>query len=281
MRLLGSMPMVISNEVLGCYQYSAAKDLLLASGFFAEMRSIFIGHTVPDGRVWWWDSLVYNIGPFFCIHGVEFEPFLQAGFGVGPDRFYGTFRHADAAVDAFVWMDDEHILALVETVHRTHLYAVHVFALYAGFDDDKGHFRAQTASDSQHPSQLRNAGRAPSLQPSGTELTSARSSLFARDGGRDPGDAMTAVETVGKVTAPDSCHIYPKFQNDRGMSEIRIGAKEFECIGQSPPQDHPHVFLEMGNQDRILCPYCNTLFRFDPSLETFESKPAESLFGSH
>src|SRR6185437_6174647 len=54
--------------------------------------------------------------------------------------------------------------------------------------------------------------------------------------------------------------------NDRGLAEIRIGAKEFECIGQSPPQDHPHVFLEMGSQNEILCPYCSTLFRFDISL---------------
>jgi uncharacterized Zn-finger protein len=53
--------------------------------------------------------------------------------------------------------------------------------------------------------------------------------------------------------------------------------KEFECIGQSPPQDHPHVFLEMGDRDKILCPYCSTLYRFDASLATFESHPAESL----
>jgi len=25
-------------------------------------------------------------------------------------------------------------------------------------------------------------------------------------------------------------------------------------IGESPPQDHPHVFLEMSEQERILCP---------------------------
>jgi hypothetical protein len=28
---------------------------------------------------------------------------------------------------------------------------------------------------------------------------------------------------------------YLKFRNDRGVSEIRIGVREFKCIGESPP----------------------------------------------
>jgi uncharacterized Zn-finger protein len=31
------------------------------------------------------------------------------------------------------------------------------------------------------------------------------------------------------------------FMNDRGVPEVRIGVREFKCIGVSPPQDHPHV----------------------------------------
>ena len=34
---------------------------------------------------------------------------------------------------------------------------------------------------------------------------------------------------------------YPKFKNDRGVPEICIGVKEFMCIGESPPEDHPHA----------------------------------------
>ncbi len=89
---------------------------------------------------------------------------------------------------------------------------------------------------------------------------------------------MTTVKTLGMVGSPDDGTIYPKFQNDRGMAEIHIGAKEFECIGATPPQDHPHVYLEMGEQNNILCPYCSTLYCFDPSLAAFECNPAESLF---
>src|ERR1700730_17668049 len=37
-----------------------------------------------------------------------------------------------------------------------------------------------------------------------------------------------------------------KFRNDRGVPEIRIGVSEFKCIGISPPQDHPHVYINMG-----------------------------------
>jgi hypothetical protein len=42
-------------------------------------------------------------------------------------------------------MDDEHVLALVEAIHRAHLDAVHVFALDATFDNDIGHFRSLRA----------------------------------------------------------------------------------------------------------------------------------------
>src|ERR1700720_5042464 len=62
----------------------------------------------------------------------------------------------------------------------------------------------------------------------------------------------------------DSGH--PKFRNDRGVPEICIGGREFECIGVSPPQDHPHIYIDMGEADTILCPYCGTRFRFDPRL---------------
>jgi uncharacterized Zn-finger protein len=49
---------------------------------------------------------------------------------------------------------------------------------------------------------------------------------------------------------------YLKFRNDRGIPEICIGVREFECIGESPPQDHPHVYINMGEASTILCPYC-------------------------
>ena len=71
---------------------------------------------------------------------------------------------------------------------------------------------------------------------------------------------------------------YPRFRNDRAVPEIRIGVREFNCIGVSPPLDHPHVYINMGEQDAILCPYCATRFRFDPRLGPLEADPPDSLF---
>ena len=71
---------------------------------------------------------------------------------------------------------------------------------------------------------------------------------------------------------------HPKFKNDQGLPEIWIGAKNFKCAGASAPHDHPHVYLEMGAADEILCPYCATLFRHDPGLGPREAKPPDCVF---
>jgi uncharacterized Zn-finger protein len=69
--------------------------------------------------------------------------------------------------------------------------------------------------------------------------------------------------------------IVPHFHNDPGVTAIEIGATEFMCIGASPPFDHPHVFIDMGDDSEAICPYCSTLYRFDPSLNGYESRPPE------
>jgi len=71
---------------------------------------------------------------------------------------------------------------------------------------------------------------------------------------------------------------YPKFANDAGVKEIRIGVKEFECVGARPPHDHPHVYLDMGDGTAIVCPYCGTLYTYDKSLGRLESKPEGHLY---
>jgi uncharacterized Zn-finger protein len=74
---------------------------------------------------------------------------------------------------------------------------------------------------------------------------------------------------------------YPKFRNDRGVPEICIGVKEFECIGVSPPHDHPHIYINMREGDSIPCPYCGTRFRFDPRLTSLDADPPDSVFNDH
>jgi uncharacterized Zn-finger protein len=69
--------------------------------------------------------------------------------------------------------------------------------------------------------------------------------------------------------------IVPHFHNTAGVPVIEIGAREFMCIGELPPFDHPHVFLDMGDAEEIICPYCSTLFRHDRALAERASRPAE------
>ena len=70
----------------------------------------------------------------------------------------------------------------------------------------------------------------------------------------------------------------PHFHNDMGVPEIEVGASEFQCIGAKPPYDHPHVFLDMGGDDQIICPYCSTLYKRNRSLDPHEAIPAEAAY---
>lgn len=69
-------------------------------------------------------------------------------------------------------------------------------------------------------------------------------------------------------------HVVPHFANDDGVAVIHIGVKEFQCMGARAPFDHPHVFLDMGSDHEIVCPYCSTLYKYDPALHADETRPA-------
>jgi uncharacterized Zn-finger protein len=68
--------------------------------------------------------------------------------------------------------------------------------------------------------------------------------------------------------------IVPHFHNNAGVATIMIGAKEFMCVGALPPFDHPHIFIDMGDEDDAICSYCSTHFRFDGKLSPTQSEPA-------
>jgi uncharacterized Zn-finger protein len=72
-----------------------------------------------------------------------------------------------------------------------------------------------------------------------------------------------------------SDEIVPHFHNDSGVPVIEIGAKKFMCIGAKPPFDHPHVFCDMGEDTEYVCPYCSTLYRYDPALPPDGARPPE------
>lgn len=76
-------------------------------------------------------------------------------------------------------------------------------------------------------------------------------------------------------------HVIPHFHNTDGVEVVRVGAREFQCMGALPPFDHPHIFIDMGDDNEKICPYCSTLYRYDPALAQHEAEPKSCAVGRH
>lgn len=50
------------------------------------------------------------------------------------------------------------------------------------------------------------------------------------------------------------------------------------CIGAKPPLDHPHIFLDLGDDTEKVCPYCSTLYRYNPALAAGAAQPAACVW---
>jgi uncharacterized Zn-finger protein len=72
--------------------------------------------------------------------------------------------------------------------------------------------------------------------------------------------------------------IVPHFVNQAGVHVIEIGVREFMCMGARPPFDHPHIFIDMGEENEAVCGYCATLFRYRPDLHADETVPPDQLY---
>jgi len=73
-------------------------------------------------------------------------------------------------------------------------------------------------------------------------------------------------------------HVVPRFHNDSGVRVIAIGVKEFMCVGAQPPFDHPHVYLDMGDDNEKVCPYCSTLYRYRADLHPTDTDPPGHIY---
>src|SRR4029078_8926478 len=80
-----------------------------------------------------------------------------------------ALRLAHAAVDALIGVDNEHVLALVKTVHGAHFYAIGVIPLDANLGDDESHL-FHTFSGPTQPRSLPSNGR-PSRPRKGLPIT--------------------------------------------------------------------------------------------------------------
>lgn len=70
----------------------------------------------------------------------------------------------------------------------------------------------------------------------------------------------------------------PHFHNSAGVAVVNIGVREFMCIGAPPPLDHPHVFLDMGSESEIVCPYCSTLYRYRRDFAPGQVEPPDAAW---
>ncbi len=70
----------------------------------------------------------------------------------------------------------------------------------------------------------------------------------------------------------------PHFHNTEGLARIEVGSREFKCVGALPPFDHPHIYIEMGDDTEIVCAYCSTLYVYNPDLPAGTSEPLSAVF---
>src|SRR5204862_2737146 len=105
-------------------------------------------------------ALHSDIGPDFGIFGIEPQPLFEPRHGIRLDRVHRAFGLTDAAIDAFVRMNDEHVLALVETVYGAYFDAIHVFASNAAIVDDVGHGFCCNIWEAERPSARFSASQA-------------------------------------------------------------------------------------------------------------------------
>ncbi len=89
-------------------------------------------------------------------------------------------------------------------------------------------------------------------------------------------DLLKANQKNGDLNKMPDCFV--KLRNDNGIAEIQIGMREIICIGASPPHDHPHVYLNMGLSEAMMCPYCATSFCFTPMLAPDGVTPIDCIF---
>jgi len=75
-------------------------------------------------------------------------------------------------------------------------------------------------------------------------------------------------------------HTMPHFHNSQGLGQIEVGSKEFMCVGALPPFDHPHVYIDMGKDDDIVCPYCSTHYLYNARLAPGTAEPASAIYNA-
>ncbi len=53
---------------------------------------------------------------------------------------------------------------------------------------------------------------------------------------------------------------------------LRVNSKKVSCDGGVGASSHPLVYLDMGKNDYVICPYCSKFFTTKKSLDTTNIK---------
>ena len=77
-----------------------------------------------------------DVRPYLRILTIDIKPLFESRFSVRLYRIDWTLRLTNTAVDAFVGVNDKHVLTLVKAVNWANLDAVHVFTFDAILVDD-------------------------------------------------------------------------------------------------------------------------------------------------
>jgi hypothetical protein len=88
----------------------------------------FVGHTVHFLGFRQRITLDGDIRPDLGIFGINFQPLIETWLSVRLDGLGRTFRLADTAIDAFVGMNDQKILALIKAVDGADFNAIGILA---------------------------------------------------------------------------------------------------------------------------------------------------------
>ena len=52
----------------------------------------------------------------------------------------------------------------------------------------------------------------------------------------------------------------PEIKKDKDREIEYTNSKKLSCNGLDGPLGHPKVYLDMGDKNQIICPYCSKLF---------------------
>ena len=80
-----------------------------------------------------------DVRPDFRIFPVQIKPFFNTRLCISLDRINRALRFTYTTVNAFIRVDDQHVLAFIKAIHGAHFNTISVLTFNAFFIDDISH----------------------------------------------------------------------------------------------------------------------------------------------